>query len=1172
MTNEQRLDELLLEWQELRERGRGVQPGDLCQDDPELLPAFEKQVAAILSMDRFIKPPAPTLSAIAHWGIPIVQEIDPDTVEETDEHNQSDTTEPCVSVTVAGGPDVPGYRMLAEIARGGMGRVYAGYDLTLEREVAIKTLLPGAGAERFVMEAKITARLPHPGIPPVHELGTLEDGTPYLVMKLIRGRTFAEMLKARATPAEDLPRLVQIFEQIAQAVGFAHSRGIIHRDLKPLNVMVGEFGEVQVMDWGLGRELRNADCGLRNEEPPGTHADLTRVGVIMGTPGYMAPEQARGEPLDARADVFALGSMLATVLTGQPAFVGNTMQETIDKAATADLADVLARLDACGAEQELLTLAKKCLTADSGKRLPDARQVAAEVAAYRAGVEARLRQVETEKAEALVREAEQHKRRGQFVAAVAVVLATLTIGLAASLWQMQRAIGAEKSAKAERDAKGRALDAETAARLAETAAKQDADEKRRAAEKRLVQIEKGIELYAGMLGGINPRAEEQGGDPLYVQLRQRAERAADQLDAESVGDPLAVARLQSILGNTLKELGNAAKAVELLEKARSVREQKLGADNPDTLLSINNLALAYQEAGRRDLALPLLERILEILAPKFGADHLDTLTTMHNLAMSYLAAGKLDLALPLLKETYDRMKAKLGADDPVTLSFMGNLASGYHAAGKLNLAVPLYEETFMLKKSKLGPDHPDTLVSMDKLAQGYQAAGKVELALPLFAEALELRKAKLGVDHPATLASMNNLATGYLDARKPKLALPLFEVAHNLRKSKLGADHPTTIKSMGNLAEGYRAAGKLDLALPLLEETLERTKSQLGADHPDTLTSMNNLAAGYHEAGKPDLAVRLFEETLELTKSKLGHDHPDTLTSMHNLAAGYRAAGKLELALPLWEEALGLLKSKLGADHPDTINSMTRLAEGYSAARKPELAGPLWEEIMGLLKSKQGADHPDTLDCMNRLAAVYFAARKLDLAVPLFEETLRLRKSRLGADHPDAISSLYNLAIAYCEAQLGDEAVPLFAEYFEQRRKRLTPGDAQRASAFQAELVVVAQKLQGVGQLSAAEAYLREALDMPQTSPAWIKFHLQSLLGDCLAAQGNYAHSEPLLLAGYAGLKDREEAMPTLSKTRIPEAIDRLVEFYTATDKPDELAKWQAERAKYPQDLSRPPK
>ncbi len=382
---------------------------------------------------------------------------DPITVDVT-----ADSTDPRSSDSPAGAPLIPGYRVTAEIARGGMGRVFAAVDLTLDRDVAIKTLLPGADPTRFVTESKITAKLPHPGIPPVYALGELADGTPFLAMKLIHGRTLAEQLKARPRPAHDLPRFVQIFEQIAQAVGFAHSRGVIHRDLKPLNVMVGEFGEVQVMDWGLARAQASRERERpEDSSPPVAHApgspdNLTRAGAVMGTPGYMPPEQARGEAVDARADVFALGSTLAAVLTGRPAFVGSTAGETIQKAAKADLSDVFARLDSCGADAELVALAKRCLSADRDARPADGRAVADEVRAYRAGVEARLRQAETERAAAVVREGEQRKRRRLVQWASGIAIGLLLAGVTGTAIGMIAAQHQEGIAKGETAAKEQA--------------------------------------------------------------------------------------------------------------------------------------------------------------------------------------------------------------------------------------------------------------------------------------------------------------------------------------------------------------------------------------------------------------------------------------------------------------------------------------------------------------------------------------------------------------------------------------------------------------------------------------------------------------------------------------------------------------------------------------------
>src|SRR5262245_13091122 len=157
-------------------------------------------------------------------------------------------------------PGTPRYRFEELLARGGMGEVWRGFDTLLAREVALKVMREpvfgdGGARVRFEEEARHVGRLEHPSIVPVHDLGELPDGRPFFVMKLVHGQTLAALLAARATPAEDLPRWVEVFEQVCQAVAFAHARDLIHRDLKPSNVMLGEFGEVLVMDWGIAKAL-----------------------------------------------------------------------------------------------------------------------------------------------------------------------------------------------------------------------------------------------------------------------------------------------------------------------------------------------------------------------------------------------------------------------------------------------------------------------------------------------------------------------------------------------------------------------------------------------------------------------------------------------------------------------------------------------------------------------------------------------------------------------------------------------------------------------------------------------------------------------------------------------------------------------------------------------------
>ncbi|MFO0797927.1 MAG: tetratricopeptide repeat protein [Gemmataceae bacterium] len=311
----------------------------------------------------------------------------------------------------------PGYVVIHEIARGGMGRVVAARDPKLNREVAIKFLLPTSdptAADRFAREAEITARLPHPGVPPVHALGHTPAGQPFLVMKLVRGRTLAALLGDRPDPRHALGRFVGVFEQLCQAVGYAHSQGIIHRDLKPANVMVGAFGEVQVMDWGLAAD--GAECGVRRAEPrpetrpacPGsaptsTHSALTLAGTVLGTPGYMAPEQARGEAIDARADVFALGGVLALILTGRQPVPDDWTARSAAEDGIAAAAALRADLPHAGADPELARLAYACLSPHPGDRPADGKAVAEAVAAYRARAEERARRAESDRAAAEAR-------------------------------------------------------------------------------------------------------------------------------------------------------------------------------------------------------------------------------------------------------------------------------------------------------------------------------------------------------------------------------------------------------------------------------------------------------------------------------------------------------------------------------------------------------------------------------------------------------------------------------------------------------------------------------------------------------------------------------------------------------------------------------------------------
>jgi len=214
------------------------------------------------------------------------------------------------------------YRVIDLIGRGGMGAVYLAEDRELDRQVAVKVLSVAGPVgdlhERLRQEARILGRLEHPGIVPVHDVGTLADGRLYYVMKRVRGTRLDEHVRAERPLTERL----RIFERICETVAFAHAHGVVHRDLKPENVMVGEFGEVLVLDWGVAKVIGAASGPEVRTlgRPAGDRGPDTGHGTVLGTPGYMAPEQARGEAnsVDERADVFALGAILGFLLTRNP--------------------------------------------------------------------------------------------------------------------------------------------------------------------------------------------------------------------------------------------------------------------------------------------------------------------------------------------------------------------------------------------------------------------------------------------------------------------------------------------------------------------------------------------------------------------------------------------------------------------------------------------------------------------------------------------------------------------------------------------------------------------------------------------------------------------------------------------------------------------------------------
>ncbi|HEX3483272.1 MAG TPA: protein kinase [Kofleriaceae bacterium] len=319
------------------------------------------------------------------------------------------------------------YTVEAEHARGGIGVILRARDARLDRAIAIKQLASTANPRwirRFQRETLITARLQHPGIVPVYDAGQWADSAPYYSMKLVSGRTLRAELDARPT-LDDRLALVPNVLAVAEAIGYAHAEGVIHRDLKPENIMIGAFGETVVLDWGLAKDLRAGELPAEPAGPPAS-ADATRLGAVLGTPSYMAPEQARGEPVDERADVWAIGAILYHVLAAAPPFTGASSEQVVARVAREPAPPIAER--APGAPHDLIAIVEKAMARDPAGRYANAKPLAGDLTRFLTG---QLVGARAYSWPALVRRWLRRHRAAAWVAAVLLtaLAATLTVSI-----------------------------------------------------------------------------------------------------------------------------------------------------------------------------------------------------------------------------------------------------------------------------------------------------------------------------------------------------------------------------------------------------------------------------------------------------------------------------------------------------------------------------------------------------------------------------------------------------------------------------------------------------------------------------------------------------------------------------------------------------------------------
>jgi serine/threonine-protein kinase len=597
----------------------------------------------------------------------------------------------------------PRFEILTELGRGGMGIVYKARQIALDRLVALKVIRSEEMASqaellRFQNEAESVARLDHPHIVPIYEVGQIA-GQRFFSMKLVSGSSLDKKLEEFAG---DLRAAAKLLATVALAVHHAHERGVLHRDLKPANILLDEHGEPHVSDFGLARRIE-------------TDSELTHSGHPMGTPSYMSPEQARGEKgaFTTATDVYGLGSILYALLTGKAPFAGSSLAETLDK--VRDAAPEPPRRINDRVTRDLEVICLKCLEKDPLRRYASAAAVAADLNRWLGGEPIEARPV------GQARRFWMWCRRNPLPAALAGLVAlSIMAGLAGVSWKWREAA----LARDEKDSINRFFNNDLLGQ---------AQANPRGASLTVGEL---LDRTAARLGGQfegRPTVEASvrrtlGTTYQALGLYDRAEpqlRAVVALDSKSQGphDRQTLFDM-NLLASLLEDAGRYAEAESALVKNRDDCSRHLGASDPTTLRTEYLLGVLLGQLRRLDQAEDTIRHCLYHQRRALGAQHEETLRSINQLGLLLQDRGKLDEANSLAIEYEHGIRCLFGTKHPDNVTALASRGRLRLNQGQLDEAQLLYEAAAAESSRILGEDHTRTLAALGDLAMVLQKSGK----------------------------------------------------------------------------------------------------------------------------------------------------------------------------------------------------------------------------------------------------------------------------------------------------------------------------------------------------------------------------------------------------------------------------------------------------------------
>jgi tetratricopeptide (TPR) repeat protein len=604
-------------------------------------------------------------------------------------------------------PTVPGYVILGELGRGAMGVVYHARQLRLNRPCALKMILAGAHADpestvRFLAEAEAVARLQHPNVVQIHHIGEA-DGLPFFELEYVAGGSLDQALDGTPRPPREAAKLV---EALALAVAEAHRQGIVHRDLKPANVLMAADGTPKITDFGLAKSLE-AESGL------------TRTESILGSPSYMAPEQAEGHAREAgaAADVYALGAILYELVTGRPPFKGATVLQTLEQVKSVEPVPPSRLVP--GLPHDVETIGLRCLQKDPTKRYASAGALAEDLRRFQAGEPILARRTGPGE------RAWRWCRRNPAVAALLMLVGLLlTGGVVGSAFAV---VHFRQMAQAESLARKEAVQLTVAERQARGAADRKAAEA-----KAVVDF-----LVNDMLAAANPE-NSQGGAVTVENVLAQADKA---IAGRFADQPLVEASIRHTIGETYHELGQWPKAEPHVARARDLRGKNLGPEDPATLQSALLLARILHRQGRYDQARPIAQKVYEARRRRLGEEHPETAEALAWIAHTINNnPARLEEARAMFTRALAAMRREWGPGDPRVIEAMGGLAWTLGAQGRIDESLAVSDELIDLARRKRGPDDVQVERHLAFKSDVLTQFGRYEQACAVMEEALRISR------------------------------------------------------------------------------------------------------------------------------------------------------------------------------------------------------------------------------------------------------------------------------------------------------------------------------------------------------------------------------------------------------------------------------------------------